>query len=304
MSRHAVIDVGTNTVLLLVADAAGGALSAVDERMEITRLGRGVDRTRELAPAAMDETAAAVGAFAAAARAAGADTIDVVATSAARDARNGATFLERLRGVAGVVPEILSGDLEAELSYASARELAPSGPLSVIDIGGGSTEIVHGDGPRVVFRRSLDVGAVRLTERHLHGDPPAQGELGALRADLVRELSAIPPPPPGARLVGVAGTVTTLCAIHLGLDAYDGARVHGQRLTLREVRALAVRLAALPLAQRLHTSGLPPRRADVIVAGAEILVAAMERLGMDEAVVSDRGVRWGVLRRRVERAPA
>jgi exopolyphosphatase/guanosine-5'-triphosphate,3'-diphosphate pyrophosphatase len=294
--RHAAIDVGTNSVLLLVAERRDGRPVAVEERMEITRLGRGVDRTRMLAPEAMDETAAAVETFARAARALGVATLDVVTTSAARDAGNGAEFLERLRRVSGVEPEILSGDREAELSFASARELLPRGPLSVIDIGGGSTEIVHGEATPS-FRRSLDVGAVRLTERHLHADPPSPAELAALRDDLRGELAAIPGPPAGAQMVGVAGTVTTLCALHLGLDAYDGSRVHGARLTLAAIRDLAARLAAIPLAERRRLPGLPPRRADVIVAGAEILVAAVEHLGFDAITVSDRGVRWGVVLR-------
>ncbi len=303
MSRFATIDVGTNTVLLLVAERGeGGSFTAVDERMELTRLGRGVDRTRRLDPASVDATIAALRSFADAAREAGAQDLVVTATSAARDAENGASFFERGAEAAGVPIEVISGDREAELTYASARhDFGGASPLAVTDIGGGSTELVYGSGDAISFRHSFDVGSVRLTERWLSSDPPAPRELDALRRDLAQVLAAAPPPPPGASLVGIAGTVTTLCALHLGLSAYDGALVHGARLGRDEVFALAHRLGALPLADRLQIPGLPPQRADVIVAGAELLSALMEHLGFDEVIVSDRGIRWGLLYQRFGR---
>jgi exopolyphosphatase/guanosine-5'-triphosphate,3'-diphosphate pyrophosphatase len=299
--RYAAIDVGTNSVLLLVAerDATGG-LTAVDERIDITRLGRGVDRTRRLAPEAIEETVAAVARFADVARARRAAAIVVTATSAARDASNGAEFFARARDAAGVEVEIIPGDLEAELSYeAAARDFGgPGVKLAMVDIGGGSTEIVQGEGDRLSFRRSLDVGAVRLTERWLATDPPASGELARLRDDLAAALAPVPAAVPGTRLVGIAGTITTLCAIDLGVDGYDGRLVHGRELSLSTVRDLATRLGAMTLAERKRVPGLPEKRADTIVAGAEILAAVMARLGVDRLTVSDRGVRWGLLYRR------
>lgn len=299
--RFATIDVGTNTVLLLVAERGpDGAFRAVDERMELTRLGRGVDETKRLAPDAIDETVRAVDAFAAAARDAGAIRLVITATSAARDAANGHEFFDRASRAAGVPVEVISGDAEAQAAYGSARrDFGAAGePIVVLDIGGGSTELTYGEGGEVSFQRSFDVGAVRLTERWLRADPPFLAELHSLRSDLAGTLRGAPRPPAGARLVGIAGTVTTLCALSLGLESYDGARVHGRRLAAAEVRDLSVRLAAMPLAERRRVPGLPAKRADVIVAGAEILLAVMEALGFEELTVSDRGVRWGILYQR------
>lgn len=299
--RYATIDVGTNTVLLLVAEKQDdGRFRAVDERMEITRLGRGVDRTRRLDPQAIADTVEAVTRFADAARAAGAGELVVTATSAARDAENGAEFFDAAQAAAGVRPEVISGDTEAQLAYESAwRDFGRGADnLAVVDIGGGSTELVYGTREKPIFARSFDVGAVRLTERWLHGDPPAGEELLALRRDLASAIAQAPPPPPGAALVGIAGTVTTLVAIHLGLATYDGAQVHGRVLTAGEVRDLATRLGRMPLSERRTLPGLPAKRADVIVAGAEILAAVIEKLGFSQVIASDRGVRWGMLYRR------
>lgn len=297
-ARFAAIDVGTNTVLLLVAEREpDGTFRAVDERMELTRLGRGVDRTRELAPEAIDDTVRAVADFAHAARADGARELVITATSAARDARNGGEFFARAEKAAGVPVEVIAGEVEAQFAYESARRDFGAGgtPLAVLDIGGGSTELTYGSGGLVSWQRSFDVGAVRLTERWLRADPPAGPELAALRDDLRATLAGTPMPPKGSHLVGIAGTVTTLCAISLGLSSYDGALVHGRRMARGEVRELASRLAALPLNERRRIPGLPPKRADVIVAGAEILAGIMETFGFDDVTVSDRGVRWGLL---------
>lgn len=296
----ATIDVGTNTVLLLVAEREpDGRFHPVEERMEITRLGRGVDRSRRLAPEAIAETVAAVERFATIARAAGAEEVVITASSAARDAANGADFFAAVQAATGLEVEVITGDLEAELAFGSAlRDFGGGAPLAVVDIGGGSTELIYGDGDRPSWRHSFDVGAVRLTERHLHTDPPTPAELEALRADLAGELALAPRPPSGARLVGIAGTVTTLCAIELGITSWDGALVHGRELSVEQVRNLATRLGAMDLASRKRIPGLPEKRADVIVAGAEILAGLMEALGFDSVTVSDRGVRWGMLYRR------
>src|SRR5512138_2490572 len=215
--RWATIDVGTNTVLLLVAERRGGALAPVLERAEITRLGRGVDATRRLDPAAIRDTAEALADYARSARALGAPVVACVATSAARDAVNGAEFFDAARAAAGLSPEVIPGDEEARLVWASAwRDFGrPGQPLAVLDVGGGSTELSFGDGPAPRGRTSLQVGAVRLTERHVTTDPVSPAELRRL-ADAAREalgpLAALAPAP-GGRLVGVAGTVTTLSAV-------------------------------------------------------------------------------------------
>jgi exopolyphosphatase/guanosine-5'-triphosphate,3'-diphosphate pyrophosphatase len=304
-TRVAAIDVGTNTVLLLVAEGRPGGPVPLAERAEITRLGRGVDASGRRDPAAIAETVGVLAAYAAEARRLGVSVIDCVATSAARDAANGAEFFAAVRVAAGLEPRIISGDEEARLVWTSAwRDFgagaSPGGTaLAVLDVGGGSTEFTFGDGPVPGGRRSLQVGAVRLTERHVREDPPGPATLEALRraarealqplAAMGREL------PRGARLVGVAGTVTTLAAVEQALPAYDAERVHGSSLTRSRVEALVERLAALPVAARARLPGMEPKRADVIVAGAVVVAEAMALTGFDELTVSDRGVRWGLV---------
>jgi exopolyphosphatase/guanosine-5'-triphosphate,3'-diphosphate pyrophosphatase len=299
--RVAAIDVGTNTVLLLVAEeSARGSFRAVCERAEITRLGRGVDRSGQLDPAAIADTVGVLAAFAAEARALGATDVACVATSAARDARNGAEFFEAALARAGVLPEVISGDEEARLVYGSAwRDFGRAGsPLTVVDVGGGSTELTWGDGPLPAGRVSLQIGAVRLTERVVTADPVRAAELARLESAAAEALRAgvAPASVRGAgALVGVAGTVTTLAAVRDELAVYDADRVHGSTLSLAEVEALLGRLAALGIAERQALPGMEPKRADVIVAGCAIVAAAMRALGFDRLTVSDRGVRWGLL---------
>jgi exopolyphosphatase / guanosine-5'-triphosphate,3'-diphosphate pyrophosphatase len=300
--RFAAIDVGTNTVLLLVAERREGRLLAVLERAEITRLGRGVDATGRLDPLAIQDTVAVLGSYARAAHALGADLVACVATSAARDAANGADFFEAARAAAGIVPEVISGDEEARLVYGSAhRDFGGGGPLAVLDVGGGSTEFIVGDGPEPRARTSLQVGAVRLTERHVRGDPPSAAEVDAVRAgarEALRPLAAMAPGA-GARLVGVAGTVTTLSAVAQALPAYDAERVHGATLALDEIEALLSRLAGMTVVARAALPGMEPKRADVILAGGVVVAEAMRATGLDRLTVSDRGVRWGLLHDRV-----
>ncbi len=306
--RIAAIDVGTNTVLLLVAERRGAGAAPLVERAEITRLGRGVDATGRLDPAALEETVAVLAAYAAEARALGAREITCVATSAARDAANGADFFAAARARAGLDPRIISGDEEARLVWRSAwRDFggaaAPAGaagPLAVLDVGGGSTELSFGDGPTPRGRRSLQVGAVRLTERHVREDPMGPATLAALRAAAAAALAPLATLDGAAglaagRLVGVAGTVTTLAAVAQALPAYDAERVHGAPLSLAEIEGLVARLAALPVRARAALPGMEPKRADVIVAGAVVVAEAMRLLGFTSLTVSDRGVRWGLV---------
>jgi exopolyphosphatase/guanosine-5'-triphosphate,3'-diphosphate pyrophosphatase len=303
MPRFATIDVGTNSVLLLVADRTpDGHFQAVLERAEITRLGRGVDQSRRLSAEGMEATLQVLTAFANEARALGAEGLAVSATSAARDAQNGAEFLQAAKARAGVTVEIISGEQEAQLSFASAhmdfgREAA--GPLLVIDIGGGSTEFIYGNNAgRVDFRHSFDVGSVRMTERHIKSDPPSPQEREHVAAFLRQTFSALPPPPPAAQLVGVAGTVTTIYSVHHRIDPYDAARVHGGTLTRTQLEQVVDTLCTLPLAERRHLPGLQPKRADVIPAGALILLEALRALKLDQCRVSDRGLRWGLMAHR------
>jgi exopolyphosphatase/guanosine-5'-triphosphate,3'-diphosphate pyrophosphatase len=297
-ARIAAIDVGTNTVLLLVAERRGGELAPVAERAEITRLGRGVDGTGLLEAGAIHETVAVLAEYADQARSLGAADIVCVATSAARDARNGADFFAAAQAACGLVPVVISGDEEARLVYLSAwRDFGGVRPLAVLDVGGGSTELIAGEGPELRERMSLQVGAVRLTERHVRGDPMPPEERTALRKAARRALepAAALAPAAGALLVGVAGTVTTLSAVAQKLPRHDPARVHGAALALAQVEELIERMARLTIRERAGLPGMEPKRADVIVAGAIIVAEAMRRLGIETLTVSDRGVRWGLL---------
>jgi len=303
--RFATIDVGTNTVLLLVAERGpGGALAPVLERAEITRLGRGVDATGRLDPGAIQDTVAVLAQYSRDAARLGARVVACVATSAARDATNGAEFFEAARTAAGLSAEVIPGDEEARLVWASAwRDFGrPGEPLAVLDVGGGSTELSYGDAALHRVRASLQVGAVRHTERHVRGDPPAAEELGRVRAaarEAVRPFSAMEGRTPGGRLVGVAGTVTTLAAVVQALPVYDAEKVHGSELSLDAIERLAGQLALLTVRERAALPGMEPKRADVILAGAIVVAEAMRATGFDQLTVSDRGVRWGLLYDRV-----
>jgi exopolyphosphatase/guanosine-5'-triphosphate,3'-diphosphate pyrophosphatase len=300
VKRIASVDIGTNSVLLLVAERGpGGKLGAVLEEAEITRLGRDVDRTGVLSPEGMEATLSVLARYAQDARAAGAERLVVMATSAARDARNGREFLVAARARTGVDVEILSGAEEARLSYLAVAEdfaaEAEDRALLAIDVGGGSTEFVLGTGRSVTFRTSLDVGSVRLTERHVRSDPPTQGEQDAIRGAVVEWLGHLPPLPPDALVVGVAGTVTSLYAIAHAIDPYDAARVHGGWLSREDVSRVRERLCRIPLEERRRLPGIQPKRADVLPAGALLFESALAHLGASGARVSDRGIRWGVL---------
>jgi exopolyphosphatase / guanosine-5'-triphosphate,3'-diphosphate pyrophosphatase len=296
LPRFAAIDIGTNTVLLLVAERGdNGVLRPIAERVDITRLGRGVDRTRTLSPDGLADTLTVLRAHASEARRLGATDVWAVATSAVRDASNGAELVRRAQTEAGLRVEVLTGDAEAGLSFRAAVHDFGEEPLVVLDIGGGSTEVIFGAGDRVHFRRSFDIGSVRFTERYLQHDPPTREERDAVNAAILPELSALPRPTAGSRAVGLAGTVTTLCAVARAIDSLDPARVQGATLTRAEVAATADRLYALPVEARRRLPGMLPKRADVICAGADILLGLLDRLGIAECAVSDRGLRWGLL---------
>lgn len=302
MPRFATIDIGTNSVLLLVAGRRpDGGFDPLVDQAEITRLGRGVDATGTLSEQSMEDTLRVLEQYAATARDQGAQEIAVTATSAARDAKNGAHFIAEAKRRAGLNLEIISGDAEAQLSYLAVQTSygGAADALVVLDIGGGSTEFIYGgrgaEASQVRFRRSFDVGAVRMTERFVHSDPVTEADQRAVVNHLRQTFAQAPEPPEGSTAVGVAGTVTTLFAVQHGIARYDASLVEGQTLAMEEVRALRKRLCAMPLAQRKQLPGLQPKRADVVCAGAMILECAMERLKTDRLVVSDRGLRWGLM---------
>jgi exopolyphosphatase/guanosine-5'-triphosphate,3'-diphosphate pyrophosphatase len=299
--RVATIDIGTNTVLLLVAErGADGVLRAVEERATITRLGEGVDRTKRLAPAAIERTRACLEEYAGVVRGAGASRVAVVGTSAMRDAGGGEEVRACVRDALTVEARVVSGEEEARLTFRGALSGLPMdapGRVAVFDIGGGSTEVVigrRGDPPSLAFAESFDVGSVRLTERHVAHDPPTTEEREVL-SRVAREAFAGVPALPGVEPpIGIAGTVTTLAAVSLALVPYDGARLHGHVMPRAQLQAVVDRLARLDLAFRRDVPGMEPKRADVIVAGGLIALALMDQWNAKALRVSDRGVRWGL----------
>jgi exopolyphosphatase/guanosine-5'-triphosphate,3'-diphosphate pyrophosphatase len=299
--RVSAIDIGTNSVRLLVADIPPDAgLSIVDRGLEITRLGEGMAGRGGIVDAAADRTLAAVKRFTAIARTARAETILLFGTCALREAANGGSFTRRVKEATGLGVRVLSGEEEAGLAWRGiTRTLSrPLDGTAAIDIGGGSVEITAAPGGGTPVSASIGIGCVRMTERFLLHDPPGTRELDALRAFASRSLaSGISPsvPRPASRLVGAGGTITAAAAIDLGLHRYDPDRVHGALLPAAGVRALAVRLAAMPLAERKSVPGIEEKRADIIVAGLVVLEAVMGFFDAAEITVSDEGILHGAL---------
>ncbi|MEV0119553.1 Ppx/GppA phosphatase family protein [Streptomyces sp. NPDC050844] len=303
MTRVAAIDCGTNSIRLLVADAdpATGELVDLDRRMTIVRLGQGVDKTGRLAPEALARTFAACREYAEVIKRHGAERLRFVATSASRDAENRDDFVRGVLDILGVEPEVISGDQEAEFSFTGAtKELAGTDhlakPYLVVDIGGGSTEFVVGE-DHARAARSVDIGCVRLTERHIRSDPPAPAELDAVRADIEAALDLAEQTVPireARTLVGLAGSVTTVAAIALGLDAYDSAAIHHSRISYEQVAEIVGRLAGSTHDERAAIPVMHPGRVDVIVSGALVLLAIMDRTGAREVVVSEHDILDGI----------
>ncbi|MET9801491.1 Ppx/GppA phosphatase family protein [Streptomyces sp. NPDC006368] len=301
MTRVAAIDCGTNSIRLLVADIdpATGEVTDLDRRMTIVRLGQGVDRTGRLAPEALERTFAACREYADVIKEYGAERLRFVATSASRDAENRDDFVRGVRDVLGVEPEVITGDREAEFSFTGAtRELdgAAAGEYLVVDIGGGSTEFVVGTA-HARAARSVDIGCVRLTERHVRSDPPSGAEVAAIRADIEAALDLAEETVPlreAETLVGLAGSVTTVAAIALGLDAYDSAAIHRSRIPYERVAEVTARLVASTHDERSAIPVMHPGRVDVIVSGALVLQAIMERIGAREVVVSEHDILDGI----------
>ena len=277
MTRVAGIDCGTNSIRLLVADVDRGAgtLTELDRRMEIVRLGQGVDRTGRIAPEALDRTLDATRRYADVCRDLGVEHIRYVATSASRDAENRQEFVDGVRAALDVEPEVIGGQEEAALSFRGATSVLGDrhrGPFLVVDLGGGSTELVLGT-TSPVAAVSMDVGSVRLTERHLHGDPPTAAEIAAASADVSAALDAaqkVVPLGRTATLVGLAGSITSVTAHVLDLEAYDRTRIDGSVLPVDQVLASCRTLLGMTRSRRAAIPFMHPGRADVIGAGALI----------------------------------
>ncbi len=304
MTRVAVVDIGSNSTRLLVADVGAEGVRELDRRSIVTRLGEGVDATGALGDGPRERVLAVLEEYAAAIAEHGATATTAVLTSAVRDASNGPEFAAAVRDRYGLEGRTLSGDEEARLTYrgaTAARSDEPAQRLLVIDIGGGSTELVIGQRGEVDFHVSTQVGVVRHSERHLHSDPPAREELAALAADAGPALVAAVPQTERERVtaaVAVAGTATQCAGIDLGHAPPD---VEGHRLSVDTLEAMLARLAALPLDQRREVPGLDPDRAPTIVAGIVVLTRALAAFGLAEVEVSDRDILWGAA---LELAPA
>ncbi len=323
--RVAAVDCGTNSLRLLLADVDPdrAGLTDVARRMEIVRLGQGVDKTGRLAPEALARTIAVLRDYADIIAGSGAQAVRMVATSATRDADNAAEFVHLVKEVLGVAPEVLTGAEEAVLSFTGATaELAAGpdgGPFLVADIGGGSTEFVLGaaataaavggsagpaETPRLpVHAISVNVGCVRITERHLHGDPPTGQEVAAATADIDAALDAVAAAVPvrqARTLIGLAGSVTTVAAIAMGLPAYDAARIHHARVSAADVHAVTCALLAQTRTARAGIGVMHPGRVDVIGGGALVLDRLMQRFGFGEVLVSEHdildGMAWSLAR--------
>jgi exopolyphosphatase / guanosine-5'-triphosphate,3'-diphosphate pyrophosphatase len=299
--RAAVVDIGTNSTRLLIADVDGSA--GIEERLRestVTRLGEGVEATGRLGDEPQQRVFATLERYAAAIREHECEASAAVMTSAVRDAANGSEFAAVVRDRFGLEGRTLSGDEEAAYTYAGATAARPPDDpteLVVIDIGGGSTELVCGAGGALGFHVSAQIGVVRHSERHLASDPPASAELQALAGDVDAGIAAVVPEDVRARTqaaVAVAGTATTCAAIDLDLERYDTTKVEGHVLDRAKLDALLERLAALPLEERRKVRGLDPARAPTIVAGVVVLSRVLDAFSIDRVEVSDRDILWGV----------
>ena len=303
VTRVAAIDVGTNSTRLLVAEESVEGFRSLERRMTITRLGQGVDSRRLLAPEALQRTLSTIADYAATCGEYGVERIRVTGTSAVRDARNRNEFFEGVMRLTGNEPELLTGEEEARATFLGAlSDLQETGPFLVVDIGGGSTELILGtDAPERIV--SLDVGCVRMLEKHLDSDPPTEDEMRALRDEVDEALVGARDHlqvPAGARLIGVAGTVTQLATLKAGIPVYDPDVNHHSVLSHGDVRRLARRLGSLPYELRRNVKGLEAGRVDVIVAGAAILLAAMETFDAAEVLVSEKDILDGLVMQLLE----
>jgi len=295
--RRAVIDIGTNTVLLLVVEPdADGRPTSVADLCRFGRLGQGLDASGRLAPEAIERSLAILADYKATIDELGAGVPTVIATQAVREAANAAEFVARAESILSARIEVIPGELEAKLAFAAVAVTFPElagAPYLVVDVGGGSTELIATDGKRVTFTTSLPIGAVRLAERHLRHDPPTPADVAALVADINHHLAplALPRHVP---VVATAGTATTLATVELELPAYDPAAVTGLRLTPARVRGQLARLLEMTTAERRELPGMVVERAAVLPAGVAILNGVLARVQAPVMITCDRGIRWGV----------
>jgi exopolyphosphatase / guanosine-5'-triphosphate,3'-diphosphate pyrophosphatase len=309
MTRVAAIDCGTNSIRLLVADVPPeGRHTDLLRRMEVVRLGEGVDATGRLAPEAIERTRKVLVEYVVGARDLGATAVRMVATSATRDAANRAEFEDMVVEVLGQRPDVVAGTEEAELSFIGATASLdaaaaahgaepPRPPFLVVDIGGGSTEFVLGDATGVRAAHSVDIGCVRLTERHLHGDPPSAAQVRRAEDDIraaLAEVRALVPVAEAASLIGLAGSVTTVAALALALAEYDPVAIHGSCVAVDGVREVTAFLLAATRAHRATLPVMHPGRVDVIGAGALILRVIMDEFGLPQVVVSEHDILDGI----------
>jgi exopolyphosphatase/guanosine-5'-triphosphate,3'-diphosphate pyrophosphatase len=296
--RVAVVDIGSNSTRLLIAEVADGRVTEVERQSRVTRLGRGVDLSGQLSAEAIEAACEAIADYVAICREGCVETVEAIATSAVRDASNGSAFVAELRERFALSARVLDGEEEARLTYLGATcEHTPTEPTLVVDIGGGSTELIVGTGDEISFHTSLQAGVVRHSERHITSDPPSTTELEALASD-VRALieQAIADQPAGARAsagIAVAGTPTSLASIEIGLVPYDPKQVHGHTLTLGSIQRQLSKLASAPLSKRAEIVGLHPDRAPNIVAGVVILVETMRAFGLERIAVSEHDILYG-----------
>jgi exopolyphosphatase/guanosine-5'-triphosphate,3'-diphosphate pyrophosphatase len=293
----AVIDIGSNSTRLLIAAVADGRVTEVARQSRVTRLGRGVDLSGQLSAEAIEAACEAIADYVAICREAGVEKIEAIATSAVRDASNGSAFVAELRERFALSARVLDGEEEARLTYLGATcEHTPVEPTLVIDIGGGSTELIVGSGDEIAFHTSLQAGVVRHSERHITNDPPSTIELEALASDVRGLIEGAIADRPGAMAaagIAVAGTPTSLASIEIGLEPYDPKQVHGHTLTLSSIQRQLSKLASAPLFKRAKIVGMHPDRAPNIVAGVVILVEAMRAFALETIEVSEHDILYG-----------
>ncbi|MFH1737126.1 MAG: Ppx/GppA phosphatase family protein [Actinomycetota bacterium] len=304
MARLVAVDIGTNTVRLLVSDVSADGRK-VDVRREavITRLGESVDRTGMFAPVAVVRTLEAIGRYRDISGSLGVTALKAVATSAARDAGNSEEFLDAARNIMGTAVEVVSGATEASFAFLGATFdfpfAKPDSPVLVFDVGGGSTEMISGRGRTMESAVSLDIGSVRLTELFVRNDPPSGVEVAKIqeraRVEIEEGLEELSPVAGDSVVIGVAGTVTTIKAVDLELEPYDSAKVHLSVLTRADIDRVLMRFLMLPLAERLKLPGLEPKRADVIIAGTIITEAVLDSIGAPGFTVSEHDIIDGTL---------
>jgi exopolyphosphatase/guanosine-5'-triphosphate,3'-diphosphate pyrophosphatase len=298
MNRAAVIDVGSNSIKYFLGELnADGTLKTITDENDIARLGEGLRETGVISPEAMERNAEAIARFAKNARENGAVIVKCVGTMALRNARNTPDFIQEVRNAADITLEVIPGEEEARLSYLAVLSgLGNMGGENVVvfDTGGGSTEFVYGEGDKINKRFSIDLGAIRITEKHFADDPVAQGSVENALAEIVDDFESTYLSGPVSRLVGIGGTVTSMGAVKFKMQKYDPDIIQGSTLTLADVAAQIDDYSAKTLAQRREIIGLQPKRADVILAGACILKAILSRFNAEEITVSDRGLRHGL----------